>query len=356
MAQISEQEIRRALASIVDPDLGRDIVSLGFVKEIAIDGDAVRVVIELTTPACPVRERFRAQAEEAIRALGVRQVEVQMTAKAQSSLPQGRRIEGIAHIVAVASGKGGVGKSTVAANLAVALAQAGAKVGLLDADIYGPSAPLMLGLKGVRPRAEGQTIVPPEAYGVKLSSLGLLIEDRQAAIWRGPMASGALMQLLRQTRWGKLDYLVVDLPPGTGDVHLTLVQQTPLSGAVVVATPQQAAVLDARRAAAMFRRVQVPILGFVENMSAFICPHCGNSTPIFGEGGVAALAEEFGAPLLAQVPLEPAVRELCDAGRPVVQEAPESASARALRALAEGIVRALSKLAARRVSIPVRSE
>ncbi|RME83092.1 MAG: ATP-binding protein [Zetaproteobacteria bacterium] len=260
----------------------------------------------------------------------------------------------MAHIVAVGSGKGGVGKSTVAVNLAVALAQAGARVGLLDADIYGPSAPIMLGLKGVRPQAlDEKTMLPPQAHGVRVNSLGLLIPEGQAAIWRGPMASGALMQLLMQTAWGELDYLIVDLPPGTGDIHLTLVQQVPISAAVIVTTPQDAAVADAERAASMFARVRVPILGFVENMAAFVCPHCGKSTPIFGEGGVDRLAERFRAKVLARIPLDPAVRERSDEGAPVVVSHPESQPSQAFAELAGAVAQGLSVLARRKVDVPI---
>ncbi len=351
------EEVLRALATIVDPDLGRDIVSLGFVKDVRIADGCVRVVIELTTPACPVREEFRKQAEAAIEALeGVRSVEVEMTAKVQAQAPAKQPVPGIAHIVAVASGKGGVGKSTTAVNLAVALAETGARTGLLDADIYGPSIPRMMNLGGRRPKVRERTIEPLVNHGVKTMSIGYMVDEEQAMIWRGPMVSGAVMQLLRDVDWGELDYLVVDLPPGTGDIHLTLAQQVPITGALVVTTPQDIALIDARKAVTMFRRVNIPVLGVVENMSVFVCPHCGQATHVFDHRGADRLAEEADAPVLAQIPLDVQIRIDADAGTPIVAAHPDSPQAQAFRELAGKVAARLSTLAARRIEIPVQVE
>ncbi len=351
----TKEEVLQALSAIRDPDLGRDIVSLGFVKEVAIEDGHVRVRIELTTPACPVRDAFRREAEQRIGALaGVRSVEVEMTARTQGPPPMAA-LPKVANILAVGSGKGGVGKSTIAVNLAVQLARMGARAGLLDADIYGPSAPLMLGLAGRRPEArpDEKTMIPLEAHGVKVNSLGFLMPPDQAAIWRGPMAASAIMQLLLQTDWGELDYLVLDFPPGTGDVQLSVMQQVKLSGFVVVTTAQEAAIADARRAAAMAKRLNVPVLGVVENMRAFVCPHCGEETPIFGEGGADRLAGELGAPLLARVPLSPKAVAAGDAGTPITASDPGDPAAVAMAAMAEAVVRRVAQLAMR--TIPIQS-
>ncbi len=351
----TKEEVLQALSAIRDPDLGRDIVSLGFVKDVAIEDGHVRVRLELTTPACPVREVFRREAEQRIRALaGVESVEVEMSARTQGPPPMAA-LPKVANILAVGSGKGGVGKSTIAINLAVQLARMGARTGLLDADIYGPSAPLMLGLVGRRPEAKPneKIMIPLEAHGIRVNSLGFLMPPDQAAIWRGPMAASAIMQLLLQTDWGELDYLVLDFPPGTGDVQLSVMQQTRLAGFVVVTTSQQAAIADARRAAAMARRLNVPIVGVVDNMSAFACPHCGEHTPIFGEGGAEALAKELQVPLLARVPLSPKAVAAGDAGVPITVSAPDDPAAKALAELAEAVVRRVAQLAMR--TIPIQS-
>ncbi len=268
-------------------------------------------------------------------------------------LPEQKMPEGIKNIIAVASGKGGVGKSTTAVNMAVALARSGAKVGLLDADIYGPSIPKMMGLAGRQPDVKERTIFPLENYGVKTISIGYMIEEEQAMIWRGPMVSGAVMQLLNDVVWGELDYLVVDLPPGTGDIHLTMVQQVPVTAAVMVTTPQDIALLDCRKGIAMFDKVHVPTLGIVENMSSFTCPHCGEATAIFSENGADKLAELHNVDVLAKLPLDLTIREMSDAGTPIVAAKPDSEQAAAYLALAESVIDKVEKLNSRKVSIPV---
>ncbi|RMH60335.1 MAG: iron-sulfur cluster carrier protein ApbC [Zetaproteobacteria bacterium] len=348
----TEQAIKQALSTIIDPDFNKDIVSLGFVKDIHIEGRRASVTIELTTPACPVKESFRQQAEQAILALDdIDSVDVKMTSR--TSTPRREGIPGIANIIAVASGKGGVGKSTTTVNLAVAMARTGARVGLLDADIYGPSIPRMMHLADLRPQVRNKRLQPLQNYGVKTISIGFLVDENQAAIWRGPMVSGAVMQLLKDVDWGELDYLFIDLPPGTGDIHLTLAQNVPMSGAVVVTTPQDIALLDARRGIAMFDKVHIPTLGLVENMSVFICPHCGESSHIFAKDGADKLSAQTEVPLLAKIPLDIRIRQDADAGTPVVVSAPDSEPARLYLDLAGKVARRVSVLNQRKVDIPV---
>ena len=355
MPEVTEQQVLKALGRIMDPDFGKDIVSLGFVKNVRIEDGVVSFTIELTTPACPVKEEFRRQAEELVGGIpGVREVRVTMSANvAAHARPGAQAIPGIRNIIAVASGKGGVGKSTTAVNLAVALAASGARTGLLDADIYGPSVPRMMGLEGRQPRVKDKTILPLGNFGVTTMSIGFMVPEEQAVIWRGPMVAGALTQLLRDVAWGELDYLVIDLPPGTGDAQLTLVQNVPVSGAVVVTTPQDVALADARKGVAMFRKVNVPVLGVVENMSVFICPHCGEASHVFAEGGADRLAAEQGVDVLARIPLDIRIRETSDAGAPVVASAPDSPQARAYLELAGEVARRISTLERRKVDIPV---
>lgn len=274
-------------------------------------------------------------------------------ASPEKSLPEKRMPEGVKNIIAVASGKGGVGKSTTAVNLAVSLAQTGAKVGLLDADIYGPSIPQMMGLADRQPEVTDRVFHPLENYGVKTISIGYLVKDDQAMIWRGPMVTGAMMQLLNDTAWGELDYLVVDMPPGTGDIHLTLVQNVPLTAAVVVTTPQDIALFDCKRGIAMFDKVHVPILGIVENMSAFICPHCGGTTHIFSTAGPDKLAQENNVEILAKIPLDLSIREMADAGTPIVSALPDSKEGGLYRQLAEKVIEKVTTLNKRKVTIPV---
>ena len=350
MSQVTEGDVLNALRPIVDPDFKRSIVDLGFVKGVAIDGARVSFRIELTTPACPVKEQFERSAEQAVIALdGVEQVEVTMTANTRGSRPAGSDgipgLKDVRNVVAVASGKGGVGKSTVAANLAVALAQSGAAVGLLDCDVYGPSVPLMMGTHGEPQVTSERKIVPKRGHGLKLMSIGFLAGENAPVIWRGPMVHGIVRQFLADVDWGELDYLILDLPPGTGDAALTLVQTAPLSGAVIVTTPQEVALIDARKGLAMFQRVNVPVLGIVENMSFFIPPDMPDRKYfLFGEGGGARAAEELGVDLLVQIPLQPDVVVSGDTGRPTVIAEPESPAAQAFTALAGLVARKLSML------------
>ena len=356
MASISEKQILEALSSIIDPDFRKDIVSLGFVKDVVIEGERVSFTIELTTPACPVKEEFRRQATEAVGALdGISDVHVNMTSNVKTNAhPGSKALPGIKNIIAVASGKGGVGKSTTAVNLAVALAQSGARVGLLDADIYGPSIPRMMGLEGRRPGIENEkTILPLVNFGVTTMSIGFLVPAEQAVVWRGPMVAGALTQLLNDVAWGELDYLVIDMPPGTGDAQLTLSQTVPVSGSVIVTTPQDIALADARKGIAMFRKVNIPVLGIVENMSVFVCPNCGESSHVFAEGGANRLAEENESRVLAEIPLDIKIRENSDAGTPIVAAHPDSPQAEAYRRLAGEVAREISVLNSRKIEIPV---
>ncbi|MDQ6971858.1 MAG: iron-sulfur cluster carrier protein ApbC [Mariprofundaceae bacterium] len=355
MPVISEQQVLDALKSIIDPDFGKNIVELGFVKDISIEGGRVGFTIELTTPACPVKEEFRRQATEAIEALdGVSSVQVNMSSNVKTNAhPGSKALPGIKNIIAVASGKGGVGKSTTAVNLAVALAQSGARTGLLDADIYGPSIPRMMGLTGRKPGIDGKTILPLTNYGVATMSIGFMVPDEQAVVWRGPMVSGALTQLLNDVAWGELDYLVIDMPPGTGDAQLTLSQTVPVTGAVIVTTPQDIALADARKGIAMFRKVNIPVLGMVENMSVFVCPHCGEASHVFASGGAEKLAHENESRVLAEIPLDIKIREDSDAGTPIVAAHPDSPQAESYRILAGEVARNISVLNSRKVEIPV---
>ncbi len=342
---VTQEQVLEALRKVKDPELGRDVVSLGMVREVRVEGDRVALTVVLTTPACPLTERIEADIRAALQALpGVREVALQLTAQvpahARLQAIEGLRVK---NIVAVGSGKGGVGKSTVAANLAVALAGMGAAVGLMDADVYGPNIPEMLGVSRI-PAPRDQKIIPAVAYGVRVMSLGFLLPPDQPVIWRGPMLHSAVRQFLTDVDWGLLDYLVVDLPPGTGDVAISLAQLAPVTGAVVVTTPQGVALSDVGRAVRMFERLEVPVLGVVENMSGFVCPHCGHVTAIFGQEGGRRLAERMGVPFLGSVPLDPRVVEGGEAGRPVVIAYPDSPAAQALRAIAQQVAARISVL------------
>jgi ATP-binding protein involved in chromosome partitioning len=345
MSQVTEQSVMSALSQIQDPDLHKDIVTLGFIRDLKIEGGEVSFRIVLTTPACPVKEQMETQARELVgRIAGVSSVNVRMDAE----VPQGRglgdkiSVPGVRNIIAVSSGKGGVGKSTVAVNLAVSLALDGARVGLMDADVYGPNVPLMLGVGNARPEIEGNKLVPIEAYGVRLMSMAILKPGDEPLIVRGPILHGLVKQFLSDVRWGELDYLIVDMPPGTGDVQLSLAQLVPVQGAVLVTTPQEVAVADVRRALRMFETVAVPILGVVENMSYFIAPDTGTRYDIFGAGGGERLAEQYHVPYLGAVPLGLDVREGGDRGLPVVVGQPDSAQAQAFRRVAEEVARQVS--------------
>jgi ATP-binding protein involved in chromosome partitioning len=334
---VQETAVLEALAAVRDPDLGRDIVSLRFVKNLAIDGGRVRFTIELTTPACPVKDQMREQARAAVLQVpGVTDVEVEMTASVRAAgIPDGARaaVPGAKNVIAVGAGKGGVGKTTVAVNLAVALALRGSRVGLLDGDIYGPNVPLMLGLQ-TQLTTDGRKILPAEKHGIQVVSMGFLTNDDAAVIWRGPMLHGAIQQFFREVAWDALDYLVVDMPPGTGDVALSLSQTVPVSGAIVVTTPQQVSLADTRRAVRMYQKLNIRTLGLIENMSHFACPACGHETDIFGAGAGESLAADLGIPFLGRIPIYQPIREGSDEGRPIVTTEPDSPAGRALFAVA----------------------
>lgn len=363
---LTESDILRALELVKLPASGQSLRASGRIADILIDGGKVIFAIGIDPTEAEAMEPVRRAAESAVGGVpGVTQVLVGLTAdKAPSrpapsaaaqarqqahgqpgpggALPKAAGVPGVKQIIAVASGKGGVGKSTTTANLAVALAMLGLKVGVLDADIYGPSVPKIFGITGKPRLVSGRTLAPMEAYGLKIMSIGFLIDEETPMIWRGPMVISAITQMLREVAWGDLDVLVVDMPPGTGDAQLTMAQQTPLAGAVIVSTPQDLALLDARRGVAMFRRVEVPILGIVENMSYFICPECGHRSDIFAHGGARHEAERLGVPFLGEIPLAMPIRETSDAGRPIVASDPDSAHAKAYLAIARQVQAGLS--------------
>lgn len=344
---VTEQQVLDALRNIHDPDLHRDIVSLGFVKNVKICDGNVSLSIELTTPACPVKEELKAQAEEVVGALpGVHHVAVEMTARVIDRQAQSEDlIPGVKQCIAIASGKGGVGKSTITVNLAIALAQKGARVGLMDADVYGPSIPLMMGCPHERPFTRDHKIVPVQRHGISLMSLGFLLEEGQAVLWRGPMVAGTVRQLLADVDWGDLDYLLVDLPPGTGDAPMSLAQLVPLTGVVIVATPHNVAANIAGKAAALFRRLNTPILGVIENMGEYVCPTCGTRGRLFSGTSGEELARSLAVPYLGSIPLDPMISSCSDDGRPSLVAYPESAQAQAFRDLAGRLAQQISILA-----------
>jgi ATP-binding protein involved in chromosome partitioning len=341
---VTKEEVLSALRNVQDPDLHKDIVTLGFVKEVAVRGGEVDFTIELTTPACPVKDEMKSQAESLVAALpGVTAARAKMTANVSTRGGFGRQqIPGVRNIVAVGAGKGGVGKSTTAVNVAVALAMTGARVGLLDGDVYGPNIPQMLGSAASPEVNDEKRIVPPEAQGIKVISMGMLVPPDQPIIWRGPMLHGAVQQFMREVAWGELDYLVVDLPPGTGDVALSMAQSVPMAGAVVVTTPQGVSVSDVRKAVAMFRQLNIPVLGVIENMSYFVCGHCQERTFIFGNGGGRRMAEEMQIPFLGEVPIDTRVRSGGDEGMPIVSAAPDAPAAQAFMAVARQVAAQVS--------------
>lgn len=345
MNQLTEELVLNSLKQIIDPDLKKDIVSLGFVRDLKIEGGDVSFRIVLTTPACPVKEEMEGMSREIVRVLpGVANVNVTMDAE----VPQGRgiannvAIPGVKNIVAVSSGKGGVGKSTVAVNLAVALAADGARVGLMDADVYGPNVPMMLGTGYNQPEVVNNQLIPIQAHGIKMVSMAVLVPPDKPMILRGPMLHGVVRQFLTDVDWGELDYLIVDMPPGTGDVQLSLAQLVPVQGVVLVTTPQEVSLSDVRRAVKMFETVNVPVLGVIENMSYFIAPDTGNRYEIFGRGGGMKLCDEYGLNFLGEVPLGMEVRESGDKGIPVVVAAPDSPQSAAFRKVAEEVARQIS--------------
>ncbi len=347
---LNASSVLEVLKPVQDPELRKSLVELNMIRNVKIEDGNVSFTLVLTTPACPLRQFIVEDCERAIKTLpGVNKIDVEVTAETpqQKSLPDRTGIAGVKNIIAVSSGKGGVGKSSVAVNVAVALAQAGAKVGLIDADIYGPNAPTMLGLEGVgvtvRQGAQGEIIEPAFNHGVKLVSMGFLIDKDQPVIWRGPMLNGVIRQFLYQVEWGELDYLIVDMPPGTGDAQLTMAQAVPMAGVVIVTTPQTVALLDSRRGLKMFQQLGVKVLGIVENMSYFIPPDMPDRHyDIFGSAGGEKTAKELNVPLLGCVPLEIPLREGGDSGVPIVAGNPDSASAKALKAIAEQIAAKVS--------------
>ena len=346
---MGREQVLEVLKGIEAP--GGDIVSTGVMRALNVDGGTVRFVMEINPAQAAAFEGVKTAAETALSALdGVEQVSIIMTGHTDKAPPPDlkpqrpaepkgpQKVPGIDRILAVASGKGGVGKSTVSANLACALAQQGRRVGLLDADVYGPSQPRMLGVSGRPASPDGKTILPMRNHGVTMMSIGLMMNDDQAVVWRGPMLMGALQQMMTQVQWGALDVLIVDLPPGTGDVQMTLAQKFVVDGAIVVSTPQDVALLDARKGVDMFQQLHVPIVGMIENMSTHICSNCGHEEHVFGHGGVKAEAEKLGVPLLAEVPLDLQIRLAADGGAPITVSQPDSAQARAFQDVAAGLV------------------
>ncbi len=343
----SREEILEILKTVSAPS-GEDIVAAGVVRALGVADSGVRFVLEVPPGQADKWQPVKTKAEEALAAAGVGNVNIAVTADAPppglgakpKPKPQGpQKIPGVDHLIAIASGKGGVGKSTVSANLACALAQQGKRVGLLDADVYGPSQPRMLGVSGRPASPDGKTILPLRNHGVTMMSIGLMTNEDQAVVWRGPMLIGALQQMMMQVQWGALDVLIVDLPPGTGDVQMTLAQKAQVDGAVIVSTPQDVALLDARKGIDMFKQLNVPILGMIENMSTHICSKCGHEEHVFGHGGVAAEAAKLGVPLLAEIPLDLQIRLASDGGAPIVVSQPDSPQAQAFHAVATALIK-----------------
>lgn len=345
---LTSQQIETALAQVIDPTTGKDYVTSQSVKNIQLDQNNVTVEIELGYPAKSVLETVREQIEQALRALpeiGNVTVNVASNIIAHSAQRKLKLLPGVKNIIAVASGKGGVGKSATSVNLALALAAEGATVGILDADIYGPSQPQMLGISGQPESPDGKTIEPMRAHGIQMMSIGLLIDVETPMVWRGPMVTQALQQLLNDTRWHELDYLVIDLPPGTGDIQLTLAQKIPVTGAVIVTTPQDIALLDARKGLKMFEKVGIPILGIVENMGLHTCSNCGHTEPIFGSGGGEKMCRDYNVELLGALPLDIRIREHTDAGKPTVVAEPDEQIAEIYRTIARRVAAKISDMA-----------
>jgi ATP-binding protein involved in chromosome partitioning len=342
--QALQEKVIEALKTVKDPDLHKDIVSLGFIKNMKVKNGNVSYDVELTTPACPVKEQLKTECETKTQAIeGVAKVDVNMTAVVRSSEHSQPILTGVKNIIAVASGKGGVGKSTVSTNLAIALKLSGASVGLMDADIYGPSIPQMLGIPITSPKTSGDNkFFPHEKYGIKVVSAAFLTKQGQPLMLRGPMLGGIIQQFLQNVEWGDLDYLVIDLPPGTGDVQLTLTQKAPISGAVVVTTPQEVSLIDADKGVKMFQQVKVPMLGIVENMSYFVCDGCDKKHHIFRSGGGQTLAENFKIPFLEEIPIITEVAEGGDSGVPIIMSNPESPASVAYKQLAGKVAAQLS--------------
>jgi len=336
---ITTETVNAALARIIDPNTGKDLLATRSARNVRVSGDDVSLDVELGYPAASQIEPLRAQVIAALKAAGAANVSANVTSKITAhAVQRGLKVmPNVKNIIAVASGKGGVGKSTVAANLALALAAEGATVGVLDADIYGPSQPTMLGISGRPESADGRTLEPRENHGLQLSSIGLLVDTDQPMVWRGPMVTQAMQQLLGQTNWRDLDYLVVDMPPGTGDIQLTLAQQVPVTGAVIVTTPQDIALMDAIKGLKMFEKVSIPILGIVENMAVHVCSNCGHAEHIFGADGGRRMAEQYGVEYLGSLPLDIRIREQADSGTPTVVAEPDGAIAQAYRQIARKV-------------------
>ena len=349
--------LEQALATVVDPELRRPMLELGMLRDLRIEGSTAFMRVVLTTPACPLKDQIRGSIEAAVigTVAGIETIEITWDANVTSTrgLPGRQEIPGVRNVLAVSAGKGGVGKTTVSVNTAIALSLSGARVGLLDADVYGPSVPAMMGVhEGVR--AENRKLIPNESHGVKLMSLGFMTEGNKPVIWRGPMVGQAVKQMLNDVEWGELDYLLVDLPPGTGDASLTLIQSIPVSGVVVVSTPQDVALGIATKALAMFRNLQVPVLGIVENMSYFECPDCGSRHNIFSHGGGQDASSALGVPFLGEVPLHQRVRESGDEGRPVTVSDPDSQAAKAFVQIARKLASQVSIRNSPAISLAIR--
>jgi ATP-binding protein involved in chromosome partitioning len=354
---VSETAVLDALRTVHDPDLHRDIVALKFVKNLQIDGAGrVSFTIELTTPACPVKDQMRDQAKAAVAKIsGVSDVDVQMTAQVRQAVAGDLNkvpVPGVRNIIAVGAGKGGVGKTTVAVNLAIALSQAGSRVAMIDGDIYGPNVPIMLGIQ-TQLTTDGQKIVPAQQYGIQLVSMAFLTQDDSAVIWRGPMLHGVIQQFFREVAWNNVDYLIVDMPPGTGDVALSLSQSVPVAGSVVVTTPQTVSLADTRRAVRMYQKLNVPPLGLVENMSHFVCPTCHTESDIFGKGGGETLAKDMSVPFLGRIPIYEPIRLGGDTGVPIVVGEPKSPAAQAFRIAAEQLAAQISIASYKKTAIPL---
>lgn len=344
-SSVAEADVMAALSTVQEPELGKDLATLKMIEDLKIDGGKVSFTIVLTTPACPLRSQIEDESTAAVRRIpGVQDVKINFTSRVKPKFGGGVRqlLPGVSHAIAVASGKGGVGKSTISVGLAIALQQSGARVGLLDADIYGPNVPMMMGVETPPSQQDGK-IYPAQSHGVKLMSMGFFLQGGDAAVWRGPMVGKAVQELISTVEWGDLDYLVVDLPPGTGDASLTLAQTVPLSGAVVVTTPQDVALSDVSKSVEMLKKLNVPILGLVENMSYFVCPHCNETTEIFGHGGENT-AKRLDLEFLGEVPLHPAIRQGGDTGLPLLVTAPDSPQSQSIRSVAERTAARISVL------------
>jgi ATP-binding protein involved in chromosome partitioning len=346
ITQVTEQSVLEALRPVKDPELQRSMLDLKMIQDIAvIDPQTIGMRVVLTTPACPLKNRIHDDIDAALATLpGAPKAQIKWDAQVSrtGNIPQAQQIQGVKNVISVGAGKGGVGKSTCAVNIALALSQLGARVGVLDADVYGPNVPILLGAEHERPYAQDEKIVPILRYGVRIISIAFFIEAEKAAIWRGPMLSGAVRQFLFDVNWGELDYLIVDLPPGTGDVQLTMSQSIPMTGAVVVSTPQDVSTADVGRAIQMFTTLKVPNLGLIENMSYYICPHCGQREEIFGHGGARALAERMRVPFLGEVPLDRRIREGGGPGMPLMVSAPDSELASVYRDVASHLAAQVS--------------